>query len=203
MLKNKEYTNRYTIVYYEVMEDFQISIPEYLILNEMARQAKANDYKKGLKHLKDITGMSRNTIYKYIERLITKEHIEKEKTTYHLHYDVKERFIPIGSQPKYLIIFHDVRKLYSLSITESALLYLFYSFSRSSFLNGGTNAPCRVYIQILEITERAYYDMKKKIINLNLINCDGGNYVSVSPHIIELFDQKVQYINECSKSSDE
>lgn len=182
--------NRFTIIYYELRDNLKLNLEPYIMLNTMRHYSKRNTYTNGISFLSEYSGLAPNTVRKYLLELvhlgfITKEVMihEQEKEEYckryFLHPDITTEFESYeGSAKKYLIVFHRLSDLFGLNINEASLLYLFYSYSKNVLKKA--TACCREYLQYLKFSEQTFYNCKRKLYNLGLIEVEENNGVVVT-----------------------
>jgi hypothetical protein len=159
--KNSE-EEHYTIVYFDVMKDLQIGFTEYAVLQTMFHFSKRNVCNIEKSNLSRKLFIARNTLNKYLEKLIFKEHISKVETdskTYYLKYDVKERFENGGKI--YVKIYHKHRKELKISIKHYIFLYMIYALSKNK-------------VSRISLASKEYYSeyINTSISNFGTIKCE-------------------------------
>ncbi len=191
-MKNKFTTKSeqepYTIVYFDVMKDLHIDYTEYLILQTMIHFCKRNDYKLNVTEIGNHLKLSRNTIYKYLKILILKEHIvrfEPKSDTYHLKYDVKERFENGGKL--YVKIYHKHRKELNIAIKKYALLYMIYSLSKN-LKNRCATAGIKNYCNYINISESHFDTVKGQLIEANLLEPQTSTLLKLNENLFNWFE---------------
>ena len=191
-MKNKFTTKReqepYTIVYFDVKKDLQIDFTEYFVLQTMVHFSKRKDYKVDVTEIGNHLKLSRNTIYKYLKILILKEHIsrfEPKSKTYHLKYDVKERFENGGKL--YVKIYHKHRKELNIAIKKYALLYLIYSLSKN-LKNKCATAGQEHYCKYINISESHFDTVKGQLIEANLLEPQTSTLLKLNENLFNWFE---------------
>ena len=168
----------YTLVYYTIRKDLNLSLTSYVVLdyifhsrnNENVSDLKINYMTKQLV-------MSRNTIKSHINKLQMLGLISNKEKPYkiEINEEVRRRFVNAReSNQKYLIIFHEIRKAYNLSITKAGLLYLMYSLRSGS---GRCFAQHNFYCQHVNIKKSQYYKATDDLIHSKLICIDENGYM--------------------------
>lgn len=181
--------NNYCIVYFEVMRDLNVTIEEYLVLEQMLFRSKHNTCKIKISSLADYLCFTRASTYKYIKGLIQKRHVEKEvhsSRVFYIHHDVEDRFKP--HDKKYIKIYHKKRKQLGLSPMQFSLLYMIYSLSKN-LKNKYATASIDYYRSRLGISIRHYYSSLEKCERNNLI-IRKNLYLKLEGNLFEWFKSK-------------
>jgi len=178
--------NRYATIYYEVGKKLTVEIEEQMILATLFRYSKRSINKVFL------TGylcLSPNTITKYIQSLLINRHITIQKGEYLIATHVRELLQQFQENcvGRYLKIYHEHRLQLGLTVSEFALLYLYYSFSKNNA--GAAWSRRKGYTDILNKTERWYYNTKKKFKEKGLIEDLGGHVVKLTPNALAHFNK--------------
>lgn len=176
---------RFTIIYLDLCNAWELTYEEYLILNTMSYFSKKNAYSYGINFLVEYLELSRNTIVSHVHKLIQNGFIEKNnKKGYDIHFSVLEELQQEHNNSKYVKVYHVHRKQLGLSILEYTLLYYFYSQSRRDGI-------CRSHFSythnVIGISERMYYVAKKKFKLHNLIEHWDGYKVKLSKPTCDWF----------------
>ncbi|OWP85002.1 hypothetical protein BWK59_02550 [Flavobacterium davisii] len=191
-MKNKFTTKSekepYTIVYFDVMKDLHITYMEYIVLQTMLHFSSRNEYKKGVSKISNYLKLSRNTIYKYLKKLILKEHIarfEPKSNTYYLKYDIRERFENRGNL--YVKIYHKHRKELNIAIKKYALLYMIYSLSKN-LKNRCATAGQEHYCKYINISESHFDTVKSQLTKANLLEQQTTTLLKLNENLFNWFD---------------
>ncbi len=178
----------YTIVYFDVKQDLQLSFREYIVLQTMLHFSSKNEYKKGITKISNHLKLSRNTIYKSLKILLLKEHIarfEPKSDTYYLKYDVKERFENGGRL--YVKIYHNHRKKLNIAIKKYALLFMIYSLSKN-LKNRCATAGKEHYCKYINISESHFDTVKGQLTKKNLLEPQTTTLLKLNENLFNWFE---------------
>lgn len=176
---------RYTIIYFNLCDGWELSYEEYLIIDTMVFYSRKNVFNYGIKFLMEYLQLSRNTITSYLDRLTQSGYIERENKSYRIHLSLLEDFQDKSGE-NFVRIYHAHRHELGISILEYALLSYFYSQSRRS---GICHAHFSFTHKKIGISERMYYFTKRKFKNKGIIEPLGGYRVKLSKTIRDWFDK--------------
>lgn len=181
--------NRFTIIYYDLCRKLGIDWEAYMILERLLKFSKRNQGTLNISQLVQYFNLSRNTIKKYLDCLINQGYIEVHNSHYEIDYRIKEFFEEFWEQPnvKYCKIFHEHRDDNGLSIKGYALLYVFYSLSLNK--NGRAHWYSQSYINLLQISERAFFHIKKLLMDKKLIEERSGHIVYLTKNVKKEFEE--------------
>jgi hypothetical protein len=181
-LQQRQY---FTIVYYNLLEQLDYQLREYIVFDTLLRNSKRNEFTDGKQFLYNRLFISRNTLDASLNRLKILNFITSiENKRILLNYEISEVFTEIQTS-NYSIIYHKHRKDLMLSQKEYCLLYCYYFLSKKY---GQSFANAQKYCNDLGIKQREYFRIKRKLLNANLIICFAKNNVATIETITEWFN---------------
>ena len=178
----------YTIVYFDVMKDLQIDFREYVVLQTMLHFSKRNEYNKGILKLSNHLKISRNTVYKALNKLFLKGHIssfEPNSKTINLNSDVRERFEVKGKI--YVKIYHNHRKALKLSLKQYVLLYMVYSLSKNRKSRIAI-AGRKKYCEYINFSESHFATSKSHFVKAKLLEPLETHFLKLNEDIFNWFE---------------
>ncbi|MDB5226448.1 MAG: hypothetical protein JWN78_641 [Bacteroidota bacterium] len=204
--KSLEDKYSYTMVYFDIWNDFDITLNDYIVLDAIRFFCKHNTLTVPITGIADNVKLSRTTIYESLDNLLGKELITRDNDCkeYYLNPDIEHKWGK--KERKYIVIYHKDRKEKKLSVAEYGIFYLLYSFSLT---NGYARGSANTYTKLLHLKERHYFNTKKKLKALNLIWQDKKNIIVLSKSAKQFFKeshdknvQKMHPIKKCPFDAD-